>query len=29
MAQDPAADTVLDEHPFAVLLGMMPDQQVL
>jgi uncharacterized HhH-GPD family protein len=24
---DPAADTVLDEHPFALLAGMMLDQQ--
>ncbi|MCU1593522.1 MAG: HhH-GPD family protein [Frankiales bacterium] len=27
LANDPAADQVLDEHPFAVLLGMMLDQQ--
>lgn len=27
MANDEAADKVLDEHPFAVLLGMMLDQQ--
>ena len=27
MANDPAADAVLDEHPFAVVVGMMLDQQ--
>ena len=27
IAQDPAADRVLDEHPFALLAGMMLDQQ--
>jgi uncharacterized HhH-GPD family protein len=27
ICQDPAADTVLDEHPFALLAGMMLDQQ--
>jgi uncharacterized HhH-GPD family protein len=27
LANEPAADKVLDEHPFAVLLGMMLDQQ--
>ncbi len=27
IANEPAADAVLDEHPFAVLLGMMLDQQ--
>jgi uncharacterized HhH-GPD family protein len=27
IANEPAADKVLDEHPFAVLLGMMLDQQ--
>jgi len=27
IANDEAADKVLDEHPFAVLLGMMRDQQ--
>jgi uncharacterized HhH-GPD family protein len=27
IANEPAADRVLDEHPFAVLLGMMLDQQ--
>jgi uncharacterized HhH-GPD family protein len=27
IAQDPAADLVLDEHPFALLMGMMLDQQ--
>ena len=27
IANDPAADAVLDEHPFAVLVGMMLDQQ--
>ncbi|MCU1672402.1 MAG: HhH-GPD family protein [Frankiales bacterium] len=27
LANEPAADAVLDEHPFAVLAGMMLDQQ--
>ncbi len=27
IANEPAADAVLDEHPFAVLVGMMLDQQ--
>src|SRR6478735_1630482 len=27
IANDPAADQVLDEHPFAVVVGMMLDQQ--
>ncbi len=27
IANEPAADQVLDEHPFAVLVGMMLDQQ--
>ena len=27
IANDPAADQVLDEHPFALLVGMMLDQQ--
>src|SRR5947208_9103343 len=27
LANEPAADAVLDEHPFAVLMGMMLDQQ--
>lgn len=27
LANDPEADKVLDEHPFAVLVGMMLDQQ--
>ena len=27
MANDQAADAVLDEHPFAVVMGMMLDQQ--
>ena len=27
LANDPAADAVLDEHPFAVVVGMMLDQQ--
>jgi uncharacterized HhH-GPD family protein len=27
IAQDPAADQVLDEHPFAIVVGMMLDQQ--
>lgn len=27
LALDPAADAVLDEHPFAVVVGMMLDQQ--
>jgi uncharacterized HhH-GPD family protein len=27
IALDPAADAVLDEHPFAVVVGMMLDQQ--
>lgn len=27
LANEPAADAVLDEHPFAVLVGMMLDQQ--
>ena len=27
LANEPAADQVLDEHPFAVLMGMMLDQQ--
>ena len=27
IAQDPAADQVLDEHPFAIVMGMMLDQQ--
>ncbi len=27
LANEPAADAVLDEHPFAILLGMMLDQQ--
>jgi len=27
ICQDPAADKVLDEHPFALLAGMMLDQQ--
>ncbi len=27
IANEPAADRVLDEHPFAVVVGMMLDQQ--
>src|SRR3990170_3694284 len=27
IANEPAADKVLDEHPFAIVLGMMLDQQ--
>jgi uncharacterized HhH-GPD family protein len=27
IANEPAADQVLDEHPFAVVVGMMLDQQ--
>ena len=28
IAQDPAADQVLDESPFALLAGMMLDQRI-
>ena len=27
IANEPAADQVLDEHPFAIVVGMMLDQQ--
>ncbi len=28
LAQDPAADALLDAHPFALLMGMLLDQQI-
>ncbi|AEI12653.1 HhH-GPD family protein [Cellulomonas gilvus ATCC 13127] len=28
IANEPAADQVLDEHPFAVVAGMMLDQSI-
>ena len=28
LAQDPEADALLDAHPFALLMGMLLDQQV-
>ncbi|MFZ1179555.1 MAG: Fe-S cluster assembly protein HesB, partial [Mycobacterium sp.] len=28
LVQDPAADALLDDNPFALLVGMLLDQQV-
>ena len=28
LAQDPEADALLDAHPFALLMGMLLDQQI-